>query len=525
MVALTWIKTQGHWNTFVGNRVKEITSVSNVNDWRHVPGHLNPADVASRGCSSKTLVEKQWWKGPEWLKNDPKHWPNVEIYCTNDEVDKERKKTVTSCVSNQNQWFTQIFKYFSVFTKITRMIAWLFRFCYNANKENHRKSGPLTFDEIEHAEICLFRAIQNESFSENMDVLQNINLFRSEDGLLRVKTKLILSDDSFDFKYPIILPYKHELVERMIRQQHRIHCHIGVQTLLGLLREKFWILKGRKFVKDVVAKCLICMKHKKNPADTPYAPLPLNRIKQSSPFQVTGVDLAGPLFLKGGEKSWIVIFTCAVYRAVHFELVRSLSTEDFLMALRRFVARRGNISVIYSDNGGNFVGTWNLLQKISWKEIEEYSTTRKIKWIFNAPTAPWWGGWWERIVRIIKELLRRNLGKSSLNYEELMTVLCDCEANINARPLTYISSSEDDLIPLTPLMFISSNSSTDTPELDMVDRGHLLKRYKYLQKLREGLRSRFRKEYLAELVHTGQKRVTSLKIGDIVLIEVTTKNE
>ncbi|XP_050500156.1 uncharacterized protein LOC126880374 [Diabrotica virgifera virgifera] len=79
MVVLTWIKTKGLWNTFVGNRVKEIKKYSAVDQWRHVPGDMNIADVLSRGCSGKQLLEKQWWKGPQWFKEPENMWPKGEV--------------------------------------------------------------------------------------------------------------------------------------------------------------------------------------------------------------------------------------------------------------------------------------------------------------------------------------------------------------------------------------------------------------------------------------------------------------
>ncbi|KAF6213565.1 hypothetical protein GE061_011286 [Apolygus lucorum] len=60
---------------------------------------------------------------------------------------------------------------------------------------------------------------------------------------------------------------------------------------------------------------------------------------------------------------------------------------------------------------------------------------------FNPPIAAWWGGWWERVMRMIKELMRRNLGQAALTYEALTTVVCDIEAVINARPLTYVGGA------------------------------------------------------------------------------------
>lgn len=119
----------------------------------------------------------------------------------------------------------------------------------------------------------------------------------------------------------------------------------------------------------------------------------------------------------------VVIFTCATYRAVHFELVTSLSLEVFVKALRRFIARRGRINTFISDNGTNFHGTANLMSQLDPDELLQAASVHKFSWHFNPPTAPWWGGFWERIIRVLKDLLKRNLRRASLNYEELLTIL------------------------------------------------------------------------------------------------------
>ncbi|XP_072377028.1 uncharacterized protein [Diabrotica undecimpunctata] len=157
-------------------------------------------------------------------------------------------------------------------------------------------------------------------------------------------------------------------------------------------------------------------------------PLPADRVRDTTAFEISGVDLAGPLYLKSGEKAWICLFTCAVYRAVHLELVTSLSTNAFIQAFRRFVARRGRPRILYGDNRTNFTEFENAFKQLDWNIIAEYSSKQSIKWRFNPPTAAWWGGFWERLVGIVKGLLRKVLGRASLNYEDLLTLLCDCES-------------------------------------------------------------------------------------------------
>ncbi|XP_054270806.1 uncharacterized protein LOC128991710 [Macrosteles quadrilineatus] len=309
------------------------------------------------------------------------------------------------------------------------------------------------------------------------------------------------------------------MTKKLIAEKHRLHLHAGINTLVSVLRQTFWILRCRNSVKKIISRCVICKRHKGKPLQCPPPPLPLERISDSKVFETTGVDIAGPLFLKEGIKAYIVLFTCAVYRAIHLELTTSLSTEAFISALRRFVARRGRVVTIYSDNGRNFVGTSNLLRRINWDEIEKFSSVQRIKWKFNPPSAAWWGGWWERLIGVVKEILRRNLGNSSVTQEELSTILCDCEATVNSRPLTYLSNDDDCLQPLTPALFLQPTSTAELPDLDEIECLSLNKRVRYINKLRRSLRDRFKKEYLATLIHNGKnKKSREPIIGEVVLI-------
>jgi len=98
MTALAWLKSCDIWGTFVGNRVKTILSLTDVKDWRHVPGKSNPADLPSRGCSPSELLSSKWWEGPSWLKNSEEDWPTSSQNLDEEEVNKEKRKTVATCV-------------------------------------------------------------------------------------------------------------------------------------------------------------------------------------------------------------------------------------------------------------------------------------------------------------------------------------------------------------------------------------------------------------------------------------------
>uniref|UniRef100_A0AAR5NXF4 Integrase catalytic domain-containing protein n=1 Tax=Dendroctonus ponderosae TaxID=77166 RepID=A0AAR5NXF4_DENPD len=200
------------------------------------------------------------------------------------------------------------------------------------------------------------------------------------------------------------------------------------------------------------------------------------------------------------------------------ELTLSLSTPGFLQVLRRFVARRGRPKTLYSDNGTNFRGAENAFASLQWEHILRETSTQRIVWRFNPPSAPWWGGFFERLIGMVKRLLRRVLGRSCLNYEELLTLVCECESVVNSRPLTYISTDPSDLIALTPAMFLRDLANDNMPDCDEIEKD-LSRSARNKQRLRDNLRSRFRLEYLGQLKILNQKRSSrAVKMGDVVLI-------
>lgn len=135
------------------------------------------------------------------------------------------------------------------------------------------------------------------------------------------------------------------------------------------------------------------------PAHQEMADLPPERLAMAQPpFWNTSLDLFGPLevlVLRNKiEKRWGVIFACMTTRAVHLEIVLSLSTQDFMNTLRNFINLRGKPDQIYCDNGTNLVGTCGLLQDLekSTGRVGDDPLPSQIKWKFQVPAAPHWEG-------------------------------------------------------------------------------------------------------------------------------------
>ena len=519
--ALAWIRREEDWGTFVGNRVKEIRQHTNGNQWKHVPGEINPADLPSRGCTPSQLLESRWWEGPKWLRESREKWPSREELPEEDEICIERKKTMVNLSVELPE------PRYSSFSKNVRVAAYIRRLIGNlrrkVNKQMTIQSPYLTFDELRTGELDIVREIQNRNYKE-VPKFSTICVRRSGDGLLRVETRMTYRDDWEAFISPVLLPSDDPLVEQLIREIHETNCHAGTQFVLNKIREKYWIVQGRKTVGRVIRKCVTCRRYSTKELTGEPAPLPKNRIETRYAFETTGVDLAGPVMLKGGKKAWIVLYTCAVYRGVYLDWVDSLSTEEFLDSLEKFANLVGRPNTMYSDNGTNFVGAENLMKKLDWGKLESKLQVKKIKWIFNPPSAPWWGGWWERLVRTVKDLLRKMLGPAKLEAKGLGKCLAAVSCVINERPLTTLTEDPEDLTPLTPAMFMRDLPVGGLPERKLVTQKDLQESYRKIRELKEALKARFRKEYLAQLVQKkNEKNLPPPRIGDVVLVGADNK--
>ncbi|XP_022168638.1 uncharacterized protein LOC111032570 [Myzus persicae] len=235
------------------------------------------------------------------------------------------------------------------------------------------------------------------------------------------------------------------------------------------------------------------------------APLPQQRVKCSRPFTITGVDFAGPVML----------------RTVHIEVVEDLTSQAFIAALRRFMARRGKPNEVWSDNGTNFVGARKELATYV-KYIGCGSVEEAISWHFNPPSAPHFEGLWESAVKRAKYHLSRVLKDAQLTITELQTLLCQIEACLNSRPLTPMSSDPSDLQALTPAHFLVGGPITMHLEPDLAnEEQNSLRWWHYVQGLIQSFWRRWQTEYLPQLQIRGKWTTNSqeLAVDDIVIVK------
>ncbi|XP_011859792.1 PREDICTED: uncharacterized protein LOC105557214 [Vollenhovia emeryi] len=557
-VALGWIQDHpSRWHTFVANRVAEIQTTVASAGWHHVPGRENPADCASRGLSPGDLINFQlWWRGPPWLEYDVSEWPTAAGSNPRVDLPEERIRVhATESVAAAPEEAEELLR-FSSLHRLLRVTAWCRRWVLRGGSgvgPVHPAlplplEGVLSVGELEAARLVWVRAAQMSHYSAEMRAVElsralsksskliRLSPFLDAQGILRVGGRLGHAVLSYDERHPVILPDDSHFTHLIVATCHRRALHGGVQLTLSLVRQQYWIPRGRSVMKRVIRRCVTCVRWRAASPQQRMADLPRERVARARAFLQTGVDYAGPIQLRAGKgrgqrafKAFVAVFICLSTRAVHLEVVSDYSAGAFLAALRRFISRRGICCTLFSDCGTNFVGADAQLRAMFsasspvLQQIKARTATEGISWRFNppSPSAPHFGGIWEAAVRSLKYHLRRVLGDHKLTFEEMSTLLAQVEACLNSRPLQALSDDPDDLTALTPGHFLVGSALTAIPEPSLRDPPmNRLTRWQLLQHMRDHFWERWAKEYLHSLLHRPKwhTRKEDLRVGQLCLV-------
>ena len=269
---------------------------------------------------------------------------------------------------------------------------------------------------------------------------------------------------------------------------------------------------------------------------------------QGTPCTVTGVDFTGELYVKADRpakvsKCYVCLFTCANTRAIHLELVPDLSVHSFLQAFRRFCACRSTPHKVISDNATTYQSAAKELKQLYRNpQVRNYMSTKNIKWLFIPKHAPWWGGFYERLIGLTKKSIQVVLGQRFVTFSELATILCEVETAINDRPLTYVYTDIADDSPLTPSQLLHGRLLTTLPyehvdSEDILDQSYgndpsgLTQHQKWLAETMDRFWMRWANEYLTALRerHNLQAKIgptkNTIKPGTVVLIHSDNKKQ
>lgn len=390
--------------------------------------------------------------------------------------------------------------------------------------------------------LCICQGAHEMADSKAKSQYKNLNIFLDPElEVLRVETRLQYSELDGAAVKPILLPTESKLTTMLINSVHQRLLHAGVRHTLTALRAEFWLTGGRRKVSKVLHRCVPCRKaFGQTYALPPHPNLPDFRVQKVRPWLNVGIDFAGPFIVtQAGKdiKAYIIIFTCAVTRAVWLGDTEGLSAYDFLLALKRFVGRRGVPQILVSDNAKSFECCHRKLLAIyKNKEVQKYLTEHrmewKIDWRFYCDRAPWQGGFIEHMVGSFKTIAKKVIGSSKMTYMEFATVVVEAEGIINSRPITYDYSSPDEGQPLSPAKILYGYDLTEIPpmrksqhhEVPEVSGTSTLQRFWFLESVKTSMWNRWSKEYLTSLSERHLRQAQSKgvqavpSVGEVVLL-------
>jgi len=259
------------------------------------------------------------------------------------------------------------------------------------------------------------------------------------------------------------------------------------------------------------------------------ADLPVDRVETSAPFIFCGMDCVGPFMTKNGRKEckrYGLLFTCFCPRAVHIEMLQDMSTDSFIIGLRSFIAVRGTVSQIRSDQGSNFVAADNelnqALKELDTDKIATFLSNKQCTFVFNAPLASHAGGVWERQIRTVKSVLNSTLSlcPGRLDDASLRCMFYEVMMIVNSRPLTAFSDLSEE--PVTPNHLLTMKPTLPLPPPGKFVKKDIYarKRWRRIQYLLEQFWCRWKREYLMNICDRQKWNKTrrNVCVGDIVLL-------
>lgn len=540
-IVLSWLNGDTRkLKTFVANRVGEILETTERTSWRYTPTNANPADLISRGVNPSAISElKLWWTGPEFLTKSESDWPTLRI-----KYDKKLPETKSNFAINSTDPVIKIENYSNLY-KLQNIVGYIKRFIYNLkNPKSRRTEKSLTVDELNDSFNYLCMLSQQQSFPQECKLLKNkkplsprskilsLSPFVDDGNLIRVGGRINSSSYSYSKKHPILLDSSHHLARLFCEYKHKENLHAGPQLLLAIVRETVWPTNGRNLTRRVFRNCTVCKRFQASLLTPKMGDLPSQRITPDFPFKTVGIDFAGPFMIinrkgRGARllKCYMCLFVCLRYKCVHLEAVSDLTKDAFLMTLRRFIARRGKPAEIYCDNGRNFVAAAkeiNYFLNTRSNDLVEFANQQNIKFFFSPPYAPHFGGIFEAGIRSAKYHIKRVMGNAHLTFEEISTLFAQVEAILNSRPLSPLSSSPSDFLPLSPGHFLIGRPLTALPAPSSEERAEVpsRNRYRQLENIRQHFWKRWQREYICELQHRTKwkSNTDKLNVGDLVLL-------
>ncbi|KMQ89434.1 gag-pol polyprotein precursor [Lasius niger] len=438
-VALHWI--HGHasrWKTYVANRMSQIQLLLPEAQWRHVPGRENPADCASRGISPRELIgHSLWWTGPAWLLENEGSWPARHLDVDDNKLPERRATSNVAEVFREHELLLR----FSSLQRLLRVTAWCYRWRRRTSGRQLPRDTTSTLqpDELDDALFRWLRIVQSQHYATEIANITSNRAVPHRSSITNLNpfldSKQVLRVGRL--KHAILSQDEHPMIMPLASWLTRLIVY--QRTLHGGVQLTLGLIRLRFWI----------------PSRTSHR--------------------------QAGSSSM---------RDVHPLASRCSATHDGQLTTR-------------PNCGMNFVGADRELRNLfrasspDGHRIAHAASANGIRWHFNPPAAPHFGGLWEAAVKSTKHHLRRVIGETTLTYEELSTFLTQMEACLNSRPLQALSDDPDDFSALTPGHLLIGAPLLAVPEPSLLNRRETtLSRWQLIQRMRDHFWERWSREHL-----------------------------
>lgn len=197
----------------------------------------------------------------------------------------------------------------SSWTHLLRVMSWVLHFVKRLRKENlgYFTSSTLTLVELRQASREIVQMVQHQHFHEEHVALKEGKQVKCHsklanlspilvDGIIQVGGRIHHAPITFEAAHPMILPKSHHESALIVRYYHHVLGHVGREHVLSVMRQLFWIFRGRSLVRQIVSKCVNCRRRNRSTMKQVMADLTKERlVPYQPPFTYTGLDFFGPL--------------------------------------------------------------------------------------------------------------------------------------------------------------------------------------------------------------------------------------
>ena len=483
-------KTGGILGPYFGNRVAKIHEnlaqlrehVDEVEPVWHIPGPLNPADLATRGHAHPADVGPGtvWQEGPDFLKEINRDtWPLSRTFRGDSVPQKELRSkhevqnlTISPLKFKGSYGWSQIqslvisvMERTNSWTKAQGILARLLRAKGSKVDENQRRQLIEITPQAQDLEAARHLQLLS-SRDETIAAMKNGKL---KSLMPEIKKGLVVTTGRFSEKQltkllgkeslPILMPNT-RLAKLIFHHCHEEDHRLSATDTLARSRKFVWVPRGLKLAKSVVKSCMKCRLAANSTAKQIMSQVPEGVLEVSPPFTACALDLMGPYSVRGmgggarkPMKVWGLLVVCLRMKAVAIFACAGYDTKSFMTAYSKFTSIYGGPALVISDQGSQLTSAAKQLGEkgIKWERVEALTARAGTKWTFTPRGCPWRNGMAERAVGMAKSTLAHQLdGNKSLDFDQLEALFLKVSYILNSRPIGARLLSEEIFHPITP---------------------------------------------------------------------------